>query len=73
MIGDIDMSEKLMKKSVFLIKASRGPLVDEQALADTLNNGIIAGAGLDVLSSERPAKDNSLLRAQNCFVIPRIA
>lgn len=63
----------LMKKSSFLINTSRGQLIDEPALAEALNQGIIAGAGLDVLSVEPPEAGNPLLTASNCYITPHIS
>lgn len=62
-----------MKNSAYLINTSRGPVVDEKALADALNNHIIAGAALDVLNKEPADAENPLLTAENCIITPHIA
>lgn len=63
----------LMKKSAYIINTSRGGAVDEEALADALNRGEIAGAGLDVLTVEPMLADNPLRSAKNCLITPHIA
>ena len=62
-----------MKQTAVLINTSRGPVVDEQALANALNADKISGAAVDVLSAEPATRDNPLLSAKNCIITPHIA
>jgi len=63
----------LMKPTAFLINTARGGLIQEADLADALNRGLIAGAGLDVLSVEPPPADHPLLHASHCIITPHQA
>jgi glycerate dehydrogenase len=63
----------LMKPTSYIINVSRGGLVNEDDLSYALNNEIIAGAGLDVLSVEPPRAENPLLKAKNCIITPHQA
>lgn len=64
---------RMMKKTAFLLNTSRGPLVVEQDLADALNEGLIAGAGIDVVPQEPPVNGSPLFSAKNCIVTPHMA
>lgn len=61
------------KKSVYIINTARGGVVDEAAVAQALNNDMIAGYGADVLLTEPPKADNPLLATKNSFITPHIA
>ena len=62
-----------MKPGVLILNTSRGPLINEADLVEGLKSGRVAGAAVDVLSSEPPQADNPLLSAPNCLVTPHIA
>lgn len=68
---------KLMKPTAYLINTGRGPLIDEQALLEALESGMIAAAALDVLVKEPPEKDNPLIQAAtrlpNLIITPHVA
>ena len=62
-----------MKDGVMVINNSRGPLIVEEDLAEALNSGKVAGAALDVVSTEPIKMDNPLLKAKNCIITPHIS
>ncbi len=72
--GMVDMTFlKKMKKTAYIINTSRGPVINEGDLRKALDEGVIAGAGVDVLSTEPPKADNPLLTCDKCVITPHIA
>lgn len=64
---------RMMRRNAIIINTSRGGLVDEQALANALDQGQIAGAGLDVLQQEPPRSGSPLIGCRNCIITPHVA
>ncbi len=62
-----------VKQGALLINTGRGPLIDEEAVAEALSAGYLGGFATDVLSSEPPDEENPLFKAPNCFITPHIA
>ena len=71
MIGRDELAA--MKREAFLINAARGPLIDEGALYAALANGVIAGAGLDVMVDNVPSREHPLLALENVIITPHVA
>ncbi len=72
--GLVDMAFlKKMKRTAVLINTSRGPVINESDLKEALDSGVIAFAGVDVLSTEPPKADNPLLKTEKCLITPHIA
>ena len=64
---------RMMKPTAFLINTARGEIVQEAALVEALRDGVIAGAGLDVLEKEPPEAGNPLFRMDNVILTPHTA
>jgi lactate dehydrogenase-like 2-hydroxyacid dehydrogenase len=70
LIGAAELAK--MKRTAYLVNTARGGLVDQVALTEALRNGVIAGAGLDVLESEPPAADDPIYKLPNVVCYPHI-
>ena len=68
-----DEAFKKMEKRPILINTSRGPIIDEKALIQALKEGLISGAGLDVLEKEPPNSQNPLLKMENVILTPHVS
>jgi len=62
-----------MKNTAIIVNTARGPIIEQDALCEALDNGTIAAVGIDVLATEPPAPDNPLLAKQNALVTPHVA
>src|SRR5690606_25745884 len=71
LIGASELEQ--MKRSAVIVNTARGGIIDENALAAALRDGIIAGAGIDVFEDEPPQADNPLLSAPNTVLSPHVA
>ena len=64
---------RMMKPTAYLINTARGGVIEEEALCEALNEGKLAGAGIDVLDAEPMRKNHPYLRAKNCYITPHVA
>jgi glyoxylate reductase len=71
LIGDKQL--RMMKKTAFIVNTARGPIIDQAALAKALNEGVIAGAGLDVFEIEPCPPNDPILKAKNTVLAPHMA